>query len=377
MSFFDFCRIVRLESKSKGDRNLNTADTRLDVLRRHPLKAGHQLHETHVLVEHTNVERGEGHQVIVPRVVGAYVPRKHVTEAWALFMLAHFKPFSVSSPLIKQGEVLKDLYETYQFNAFALQIMNNWEAIHESEDTRDAERLRKRAAAAAKSRDATSTLANNISPHASGDAAADEPEVPVSFKRTIRGIQIQQSIALLRDVGWLCSLATEDQHLLTTANASEIKTGKTVVEGYNKPVTISVSTMKAWEKSVRCQEQVVAQNRRNAQDPQAQSSVGVPVSREIPDAACGIQCSSTASSGLPRCLPSLTNIPDCNPADVALTPRQVMDHVETQFGLNKKQTMCRIIGEWFISKHVMNSQNVPQLTMVMTRLGPWYWKNMW
>ncbi|KAG2051086.1 hypothetical protein BDR06DRAFT_1061816 [Suillus hirtellus] len=129
MCFYDFCQFVRLELKSKTDRNQNTADTRL---------------------EHTNVERSEGHAELVPRVVGMCVPRKTVSETWALFALAHFKPFGFNDPLIEKGADILESYSKHEFTQFACQVMRNWEAIHECEDERDADRLLKRAAAAAK-----------------------------------------------------------------------------------------------------------------------------------------------------------------------------------------------------------------------------------
>jgi hypothetical protein len=143
MCFYDFCRFVRLELKEKSDKNLHTADTRLGVLHRHALKNGHDLHETHVLVEHTNADRGEGHRTLVPRVVGIVVPRKSSADAWSLFTLAHFKPFSVSVPLFENGQQLTEALAGYAFSEFACHVMRNWEAMHECEDARDADRLRK------------------------------------------------------------------------------------------------------------------------------------------------------------------------------------------------------------------------------------------
>lgn len=43
-----------------------------------------------------------------------------------------------------------EMYSKYMFDEFAHHVMQNWEAIHECEDERDADRLLKRAAAAAK-----------------------------------------------------------------------------------------------------------------------------------------------------------------------------------------------------------------------------------
>jgi hypothetical protein len=57
MSFYDFCRCIRLEHKSKtpGEQNKNNS-SRTNILKRHALKEPHPLAKTHFLVEHTNEE---------------------------------------------------------------------------------------------------------------------------------------------------------------------------------------------------------------------------------------------------------------------------------------------------------------------------------
>ena len=95
MSFYDFCRCIRIETKSRSSHIKNTHETRLGVFQRHPLKSSHPLHESHHLIEHTNEERGEGHHELVPRIVGMSIPRETLA-IWPLFALAHFKPFSIT-----------------------------------------------------------------------------------------------------------------------------------------------------------------------------------------------------------------------------------------------------------------------------------------
>lgn len=99
MNFYDFCRCVELQPKSKRLKLKNTHESRLGVRQRHGLKAGHPLHTTHELLEHTNEDRGEMRRELVPRVVGMSIPRSSHEQAWALFTLLHFKPFSCDDPL--------------------------------------------------------------------------------------------------------------------------------------------------------------------------------------------------------------------------------------------------------------------------------------
>jgi len=74
IAFYDFCRCVRLEKVSTSPTK-NVANERLGVLTRHELKHRHPLAITHRLVEHTNEFRGEGANLLVPRVVGMSIPR--------------------------------------------------------------------------------------------------------------------------------------------------------------------------------------------------------------------------------------------------------------------------------------------------------------
>jgi len=103
MCFYDFCRFVRIEKKSHRSNVKNTSQTRLGVLERHKLKSSHPLHETHHLIKHTNEIRGDGHGLLVPRIVGMSIPRETSTS-WPLFVLSHFKPFGISNPLIDANE---------------------------------------------------------------------------------------------------------------------------------------------------------------------------------------------------------------------------------------------------------------------------------
>ena len=88
---------MRLE-KISTSQTKNTADTHLGILRRHELKEGHLLAATHCLVEHTNELRGEGANILVPRVVGMSIPRKS-DKIYHMFTMAHFIPFDIDEPL--------------------------------------------------------------------------------------------------------------------------------------------------------------------------------------------------------------------------------------------------------------------------------------
>jgi hypothetical protein len=76
-------------------------------------------------------------------------------------MLAHFKPFSATNPLIKEGETFTKVFRHYPLSCQSKEIINNWEALNESEDARDAERLKKKAALTAESTSLTKSILSN------------------------------------------------------------------------------------------------------------------------------------------------------------------------------------------------------------------------
>lgn len=79
---------------------------------------------------------------IVPRMIGSTVPRIG-SSAYPLFALAHHKPFSIRSPLIGPGSSPEGTFESTDFAETAVTVMKNWESLHECEDERDRERIRK------------------------------------------------------------------------------------------------------------------------------------------------------------------------------------------------------------------------------------------
>ena len=88
---------------------------------------------THRLVEHTSESRGEGINLLVPRVVGMSIPRKS-DKVYHMFALVHFVPFSVDTPLLCPGQTAMEAFDSSELSPTHLQILDNWEAIHECQD---------------------------------------------------------------------------------------------------------------------------------------------------------------------------------------------------------------------------------------------------
>jgi hypothetical protein len=142
MNFYEFCHCVCLKSISKNAKIKNTFETRLSVLCRHQLLSGHPYCETHVLVEHTNLERGDSAVEHVHRVIGMSIPWPTNASLWAIFTLAHFKPFSVSMDLFGINEDPIACHVQFDFCSRSREVMKNWEAVHECKDEHDAVKAR-------------------------------------------------------------------------------------------------------------------------------------------------------------------------------------------------------------------------------------------
>ncbi|KAE8221649.1 hypothetical protein CF319_g5026 [Tilletia indica] len=83
----------------------------------------------------------------IPRAFGTF-PRSNGTDghgdAYCAAMLAHFKPFSCSDPLKVDGQSYEQAFCEYGFSASARTTMENWLALAECDDARDADQLLRR-----------------------------------------------------------------------------------------------------------------------------------------------------------------------------------------------------------------------------------------
>lgn len=157
VSFYEFVRCFRIEEKTS-----DATYKRLETYNRYSLLFPHPLHATHQIIEHTNVEHHITRQGLVLGVIGMSIPQP-TASTYKLFMLSHFKPFHSDTPLIVSANMtIEDLYLSYQFPDYALQVMKNWEAIHECEDEHDAERLKKCEALTHESQVLTKSLSSSV-----------------------------------------------------------------------------------------------------------------------------------------------------------------------------------------------------------------------
>src|SRR5260370_5194980 len=72
-------------------------------------------------------------------------------ESYFLFMLAYFSPFSADHDINFEGGNLEDIFDTKIFSLLSINVMQNWEAVHECEDAREKERICKQGSSQKKS----------------------------------------------------------------------------------------------------------------------------------------------------------------------------------------------------------------------------------
>ena len=354
MSFYDFCRCIRIEKKSRTCHVKNTHETRLGVLQRHSLKSSHPLHETHHLIEHTNEDRGEGHHELVPRIVGMSIPRE-TSAIWPFFVLAHFKPFSMTQPLIPANESYENVFQTYSFSDRTLKIIRNWNAIYECEDERDAERLRKRTIATRESAAMTASVGfpeldvENIE-----NALSEKTNSETNFR-------IQQAVLAMQQSNWLTVLPKNDKFDDNVHNFAVSVVASDHLS--NNLPDITNNSLKHWKAETKAQEQTITNNRRNALSPEQQVMIPAVVDTEmfstfpITDNKVFLECSPTKA-------PQALNIND------QIAPHDVLSTIEQDFNLNVKQVQAfRIISQHFIKKFVLKIATEKPLQMLMTGPG--------
>lgn len=356
LNFYDFCRCVKIE-KIEQSRLKNTPDTRLSVLQRHKLKAGHPLHKTHRLVEHTNEKRGDGALELVPRVVGVSIPRT-TSASWPLFALAHFKPFSPTVPLLEtNGMPVESQLKNYQFSSKAEQVLVNWDAIHECEDERDAHRLQKQELITRESQVLTAVLAAELnSDNVPQIEGTRETGIPEDLKTWCALEKLQQAF-------WFKNLDSTCIASLSPSRTSNICIPNLDESTQSLSITVTPTLLRDWKKSTKVQESALVHKRRNALNPDSQTLSKIGNSEAVNNfdltnvmPTLNMQAGSTSASE--------------TDAVVSCTNDDILKSVEKEFKLNAKQKQAfDIIARHYIQRYIIHDLSEKPLRMLMTGPG--------
>ncbi len=302
--FYEFAQRYKLVKK-KGRRRETSTDPRSTP--RFQLKASHQLSDTHELQE---IKRGS-RDGLIPRVYGCAVPRQSNAFEYWVFCLAHFKPFGNDDPLFCERPDVEHEFHTFSFSARATEIMDNWNALYESEDARDAERTKKKNAALKESR-LLSELARAGCPV--GDTLNT---LDCSTGTSISNdLECQELATVLGASGWFTGDTGAELHI----NTERDKIQFTAVSG---------AQMRRWRLEMKHAENAVKRSRRKVDVP---GSVVGPTIRET---MSGDGVASPASN-----TPTDFIRPSVNTSDVTENTADEIELIKIKNGLNKEQSMA-------------------------------------
>jgi hypothetical protein len=234
LNYYDFVHCVTIKKINKARKSFIQSSNHFR------LKYPHILCNTHELILHCDPDLHDlASNIVVPVFIGCSIPRVHDMHVYAAFTIAHLKPFSIIHPLVADDESYEQSYSSYQFSSFSKQIMLNWEAIHECEDARDAEHIRKQNQAFHKH----PLSVNNII------QSSDETEVD------IHNLYDPSSLKSKKFLNTLYSLSTANWF-------NEFHTLHDTLNYVSLPV-ISMSRIINWKKEIKHQENVITSNRTN------------------------------------------------------------------------------------------------------------------
>ncbi|KAF5362237.1 hypothetical protein D9756_001995 [Leucocoprinus leucothites] len=352
MSFYNFCCFVRLEKKSRSAQVKNTHETRLGVFQRHELKPEHPLSKTHHLIEHTNLERGDGLTELIPCVVGMSIPRE--THAnWPLFALAHFKPFSLSNLLIPPNSSINNEYKTFQFSSMAKNVMKNWNAIHECEDQRDADRLRKR-----------ETLMKESQVMIRAVAFQDDDIINLENWTTANNtkheadFKMWNTVVVLTQAQWFKPSITQVNQKVPCSSGKHQDEQLSI----QTDLVFSHKLLQEWKAEIKYEEKRLAEKQKNALNPDSQNvdSLNHSSETEFYNHIMIVGANSIKETTIPKPSDSMYTI----------TSEEILHQVSQEFQLNTKQLQAfHIIAKHYVNKYIQHLLGEKPLHMLMTGPG--------
>jgi len=242
---------------------------------------------------------------------------------------------------------VNETFKHFHFSTTAQQIMHIWEAIHECEDERDAERLRKQTACLQES----STLTNSLISNDVDDHSITFHDVAMCEKRNLKkDIEINTTLFKLASSNWFQPSEENDTSSSSTSPLPDIT--------HNK--------VSQWKSEMKHQEEVLQANQRNLQHHESQSALSL---------------STNDTQDFPfdndR---NETNVPPFTESGNATsqeTTVSLLHRIIKETNLNRKQALAfQIIAGTFIKRVENNSNNTIRtpafknyLRMLMTGPG--------
>lgn len=225
--------------------------------------------------------------------------------------------------------------------------------VHECEDERDAERLRKQAAATRESAAMTASIA---CPELNVD---DIESTLVVHANSERDFRIHQAVLAMQQSNWL--------RVLPKINNADARTKESLASIQNNLPDLTQGLMKRWKEEAKIQERAISDRRRNALNPEQQTASNISNALET-EMFPGLQ--PTDANNLPLGCPP-TEAPHVSTnMNKQLSAEDMLLSVEQKFSLNVKQIQAfRIIAHHFLRKFVKKIPTETPLRMLMTGPG--------
>lgn len=334
MCFYDFVRYVK--KYPKNDRCPNGGAQRSGKRVRYALRDPHPQADTHELAKYSDLDEMTLGREVVPRIIGCATPRVD-SDSYHLFVVAHFVPIATWSEPFDLSRI-EDVFDGHVFSPLQMSIMENWEAMRECEDERDAERLKRRSAFAKESK-----VLNAMYDVGNG---GDEGIV-ADITAQLASLSTQSISTGDREASKVVQTLTEAGFF----DAAQVPLG-TEAPAFKIP-TIDKKLLKKWDADRAVQERRVREIRETCVNPLTSFGTGVADTQigfdvgDIPDVYEG---------GFEAVVPeTMVVLPVQGPVE---TEESLMNRVVEKFGLNEMQSMAfRIVSRRFFVMHAGNTSN--------------------
>jgi len=356
VNFYDFVRCYRKEKPTRTQSS--------GTYKRFRFHVEHPHAKTHVLVE--TIDPREDHPVreIVPLVTGSSIPRCAKDSDWYMvFMLAHFIPFSAKDPLDLQHQALATYFETAPFSDRSRSVMKNWDAIHECEDERDRERLRKQQLKINKSKNSMHLY------DPAPDDYVDNDDLYAVLETDCRPENMDPETAQMRaalaGANWFQRPETS-QPSTSKSTAPADGPQRQDPDMIKAPVGDFSDMAKVWKQQIREQETAIAAARRSQLDP----------SRQTGDVHTATRSGAEAAF-LPKEIFPDSHVPETRRAsrgDIELSSwEDNVNNIVQCFTLNDKQRIAFLICAQRFKELLLSEQQspaTPQKPLQMCLTGP-------
>ncbi len=194
-------------------------------------------------------------------MVGTSIPHlESDSDSYFLFMLAHFSPFSADHDINFEGGNLEAIFDANDFSLLSKNVMLNWEAVHECEDAREKERIRKQGSSHKKSSQARKEHGDGLP----NDYLQDPDSFEVVLCDILKSRMDSHSLtmeAILKGANWISYQSTSDSSSIRDVFSSPSS---------HTQEKIPFHCLKLWQDEIKQAEQMISHARCARDDPHNQ-----------------------------------------------------------------------------------------------------------